>query len=127
MSAELSQTNKDEEVNLNQNLTNSDQILEAVPAEDLDVVTLNNENSISSENDDVTNVVTPKTGNSITDLSFVATASISSSNTSLHQIKFWDLYNSEYEVDLNTTVRKDHQGINRVSSSETRKRKKREV
>ena len=53
-SAELSQTNKDEEVNLNQNLTNSDQILEAVPAEDLDVVTLNNENSISSENDDVT-------------------------------------------------------------------------
>lgn len=80
-----------------------------------------------SENDDVTNVVTPKTGNSITDLSFVATASISSSNTSLHQIKFWDLYNSEYEVDLNTTVRKDHQGINGVSSSETRKRKKRGV
>merc|ERR1711991_493136 len=80
-----------------------------------------------SENDDVTNVVTPKTGNSITDLSFVATASISSSNTSLHQIKFWDLYNSEYEVDLNATVRKDHQGINCVSSSETRKRNKRGV
>lgn len=47
-------------------------------------------------NDEVSNVIGPDTGNSIKDLSFVATASISRKE---NEIKFWDLYNSEYNVD----------------------------
>ena len=47
-------------------------------------------------NDEVSNVIAPNTGNSIKDLSFVATASIS---RKANEIKFWDLYNTEYTFD----------------------------
>ena len=46
------------------------------------------------ENDDISNVVAPRTGNAMKDLSLVATSKISSSHS--QEIKFWSMYGSEY-------------------------------
>ena len=66
-------------------------------------------------NDEVSNVIAPDTGNSIKDLSFVATASISRKE---NEIQFWDLYNSEYNVDT------DHHGGRCDDLDKKRPRKK---